>query len=72
MLPNELFEDQALRAVRFGRFGQPNHRIAKLTVDQDRVTAFIAEAAENYEDPAEVIEYYTNDKAQRAQVSLLC
>jgi trigger factor len=40
----------------------------KLEVDQERVSAFIAEVAESYEDPQEVIDYYTNDKQQRAQV----
>ncbi|OAU96178.1 trigger factor [Moraxella catarrhalis] len=68
MLPNELFEDQALRAVRLGVLVSQIIDDQKLEVDQERVTAFIAEAAENYEDPAEVIEYYTNDQAQRAQV----
>ncbi|OOR87980.1 trigger factor [Moraxella caviae] len=68
MLPNELFEDQALRAVRLGVLVSQIIESQKLEVDQDRVTAFIAEAAENYEDPAEVIEYYTNDKQQRASV----
>lgn len=68
MLPNELFEDQALRAVRLGvLIGQIIDQ-QKLEVDQERVAAFIAEAAENYEDPAEVIDYYTNDKQQRASV----
>ncbi len=68
MLPNELFEDQALRAVRLGVLVSQIIEGEKLEVDQARVEAFIAEAAENYEDPAEVIEYYTNDKQQRAQV----
>ncbi|MFB6348469.1 trigger factor [Moraxella sp. ZJ142] len=68
MLPNELFEDQALRAVRLGVLVSQIIETQELQVDQERVTAFIAEAAENYEDPQEVIEYYTNDKAQRAQV----
>ncbi|WP_049238073.1 trigger factor [Moraxella canis] len=68
MLPNELFEDQALRAVRLGVLVSQIIDAQKLEVDQERVTAFIAEAAENYEDPEEVIEYYTNDQAQRAQV----
>lgn len=68
MLPNELFEDQALRAVRLGVLVSQIIEGQKLTVDQERVTAFIAEAAENYEDPAEVIEYYSNDKAQRASI----
>ncbi|UXZ05824.1 trigger factor [Moraxella nasicaprae] len=68
MLPNELFEDQALRAVRLGVLVSQIIESQKIEIDQERVSAFIAEAAENYEDPAEVIEYYTNDKAQRAQV----
>ena len=37
-------------------------------MDQARVENFIKEASENYEDPAEVIEYYTNDKQQRANI----
>ncbi|UNU72613.1 trigger factor [Moraxella nasovis] len=68
MLPNELFEDQALRSVRLGVLVSQIIEKNNLTVDQDRVTAFIKEAAENYEDPNEVIEYYTNDKQQRAGV----
>ena len=68
MLPNELFEDQALRAVRLGVLVSQIIEAQKIEVDQERVTAFIAEAAENYEDPAEVIEYYSNDKQQRAGI----
>ncbi|MDO5050583.1 MAG: trigger factor [Moraxella equi] len=68
MLPDELFEDQALRAVRLGVLVGQIIDKQKLEVDQERVTAFIAEAAENYEDPAEVIEYYTNDKQERAGI----
>ncbi|MGK8253196.1 trigger factor [Moraxella lacunata] len=68
MLPDELFEDQALRAVRLGVLVGQIIDKQKLEVDQERVTAFIAEAAENYEDPDEVIEYYTNDKQERAGI----
>lgn len=68
MLPNELFEDQALRAVRLGVLVSQIIDKENIEVDQDRVTAFIAEAAENYEDPQEVIDYYTNDKQQRAGI----
>lgn len=68
MLPDELFEDQALRAVRLGVLVGQIIDKQKLEVDQERVTAFIAEAAENYEDPAEVIEHYTNDKQERAGI----
>lgn len=68
MLPDELFEDQALRAVRLGVLVGQIIDKQKLEVDQERVTAFIAEAAENYEDPNEVIEYFTNDKQEHAGI----
>lgn len=68
MLPDELFEDQALRAVRLGVLVSQLIEKQGLSTDQERVTAFISELAENYEDPKEVIEYYTNDKKERAGI----
>ena len=68
MLPNELFEEQALRAARLGIIVARVIDTKGLEVDQERVETFIKEAAENYEDPAQVIEYYTNDKQQRANI----
>ncbi|MGB2047422.1 MAG: trigger factor, partial [Psychrobacter celer] len=68
MLPNELFEEQALRAARLGIIVARVIDTKGLEVDQERVENFIKEAAENYEDPSEVIEYYTNDKEQRANI----
>lgn len=67
-LPDELFEDQAARAVRLGVLIGRIVESQNLKVDTQRVDDFIKEAAENYEDPAEVIEYYSNDKQQRANV----
>lgn len=68
MLPRELFEEQAIRAARLGVIVSRVIEENELKVDQDRVEAFIKETAENYEDPAEVIEYYTNDAQQRANI----
>ncbi len=68
MLPDELFEEQALRAVRLGVLVARIIDTEQLAVDQERVKEFISEAAQNYEDPEEVIEYYTNDKQQRAGI----
>lgn len=68
MLPDELFEEQALRAARLGIIVARVIEEQKLEVDQDRVETFIREAAENYEDPQEVIDYYTNDQQQRANI----
>lgn len=68
MLPNELFEDQALRAARLGVLVSSIIEKNKLEVDQERVTNFINEMAENYEDPSEVIDYYSNNKQERANI----
>lgn len=68
MLPDELFQDQAERSVKLGVLVAKIIEDSKLTVDQTRVTGMIADMAESYEDPTEVIEHYTNDKQQRAQI----
>ena len=68
MLPRELFEEQAIRAARLGVLVSRVIEENDLKVDQERVETFIKETAENYEDPAEVIEYYTNDAQQRANI----
>lgn len=68
MLPRELFEEQAIRAARLGVLVSRVIEENELKVDQERVETFIKETAENYEDPAEVIEYYTNDVQQRANI----
>lgn len=68
MLPDELFEEQAARAVRLGVLVSRIIDTQNIELDNERVDNFIKEAAENYEDPAEVIEYYTNDKQQRAGI----
>lgn len=68
MFPNELFSEQALRAARLGIMVARLIETQNLEVDQERVDAFIKEAAENYEDPQEVIDFYNNDKEQRANI----
>lgn len=68
MLPNELFEDQALRSARLGVLVSRLIDEQKMEVDQERVKTYINEMAENYEDPQEVIDFYTNDKEQRANI----
>lgn len=68
MLPNELFEDQALRSARLGVIVSRLIDEQKMEVDQERVSTYINELAENYEDPQEVIDFYSNDKEQRANI----
>ena len=68
MLPDELFKEQAEKAVKLGVLVSKVLADAKLEVDQTRVEAYIEDMASSYEDPTEVIEYFKNDKQQRAQI----
>ena len=68
MLPDELFREQAERSVKLGVLVGKILEDAKLTVDQDRVKAFIDETAQSYEDPQEVVEFFSNDQQQRSQI----
>ena len=68
MLPDDLFKEQAEKAVKLGVLVSKVLADAKLEVDQARVEAYINEMASSYEDPNEVIEFFNNDKQQRAQI----
>lgn len=68
MLPDELFKEQAEKSVKLGVLVSKVLADAKLEVDQSRVDAYIEDMASSYEDPTEVIEYFKNDKQQRAQI----
>ena len=68
MLPDELFKEQAEKAVKLGVLVSKVLADAKLEVDQARVDAYVDDMASSYEDPAEVIEYFKNDQQQRAQI----
>ncbi|ERS02952.1 trigger factor [Acinetobacter sp. COS3] len=68
MLPDELFKEQAEKSVKLGVLVSKVLADAKLEVDQSRVDAYIDDMASSYEDPTEVVEYFKNDKQQRAQI----
>ena len=68
MLPDELFKEQAEKSVKLGVLVSKVLADAKLEVDQARVEAYIDDMASSYEDPTEVVEYFKNDKQQRAQI----
>ena len=68
MLPDDLFKEQAEKAVKLGVLVSKVLADAKIEVDPARVEAYIDDMASSYEDPTEVIEYFKNDKQQRAQI----
>ncbi|ALD01871.1 MAG: trigger factor [Acinetobacter sp.] len=68
MLPDDLFKEQAEKAVKLGVLVSKVLADSKIEVDPARVEAYINDMASSYEDPTEVIEYFKNDKQQRAQI----
>ena len=68
MLPDDLFKEQAEKAVKLGVLVSKVLADAKIEVDPARVEAYIDDMASSYEDPTEVIEYFKNDQKQRAQI----
>ncbi|MEC5342337.1 trigger factor [Brenneria populi] len=61
-LPRELFEEQAKRRVVIGLLLGEVISANELKADEDRVKALIDEMASAYEDPQEVIEFYSKNK----------
>ncbi|MBZ6386522.1 MULTISPECIES: trigger factor [Pantoea] len=60
-LPRELFEEQAKRRVIVGLLLGEVIRTHELKADEARVNALIEEMASAYEDPQEVIEFYSKN-----------
>ena len=67
-LPAEMFEEQAKRRVKVGLLLGEIIKVNELKVDETKVDELIETAASAYEDPAEVIEYYKNNKEMHQQM----
>ncbi|NCO46792.1 MAG: trigger factor, partial [Vibrio sp.] len=61
-LPRELFEEQAKRRVVVGLLLGEVIKSEELKADEDKVKALIEEMATAYEDPAEVMAYYSQNQ----------
>lgn len=61
-LPRELFEEQAKRRVQVGLLLAQVISSNQLKADEERAKAMIQDIASAYEQPAEVIEYYSKNK----------
>jgi len=62
MLPKEMFEEQAKRRVTVGLLVQEVVKAGEIKVDDARVQATIAEMAETYQEPQQVIEWYNGNE----------
>lgn len=61
-LPRELFEAEATRRVQVGLLFSEVIKSNELKADEERAKAMIADIASAYEQPAEVVEYYSKNE----------
>lgn len=68
LLPDTMFQEEAQRRVTLGLIVGEIIKAAKLKPDAKRVNAMIADIASTYQDPQEVIEYYSSNRELLAGV----
>lgn len=66
--PNELFEEEGSRRVKLGLLVGELIRIEGIKLSQDRFNETLRDMAETYEEPQQVIDYYTKNKNARASL----
>jgi trigger factor len=62
LLPDTMFQEEASRRVTLGLIVGEIVKTAKLKPDAKRVKAMIEEIASTYQEPKEVVEYYSNNQ----------
>ena len=67
-LPAGMFEEQARRRVHLGLVISEIMSEQQLEADEEKVRTTIAEFAESYENPQEVIDYYLQDRQARSSI----
>ena len=70
-LPASMFEEQAKRRVHLGLLVAEIIAKQELKADEDKVRETIAEFAESYENPQEVVDYYMQDQNARGSIENL-
>ncbi|MBM6551930.1 trigger factor [Marinomonas ostreistagni] len=67
-LPAELFQDEAKKRAALGLLISEVIQKEELTVEDERVRAFLEDMAQAYQQPQQVVDFYLNNKEQLAQV----
>jgi trigger factor len=70
-LPVEIFMDQAQRRVALGLLVGAIIKQNDIKLDQERLNKFIEDFAESYDDPDEVVDYYSSNKQARSTMENL-
>jgi len=66
--PDDLFQEEAAKRVKLGLLVGELIRIEGIQLDQGRLNTALQEMAASYEDPQQVIQYYTQNKEARANL----
>jgi trigger factor len=68
ILPDEMFQDQAVKRVQVGLLAAEIIQQNEFKADEEKVQALVQEMAQGYQDPQEFIDYYMNNTEQRSQL----
>ncbi len=66
--PDELFQEEGSRRVKLGLLVGELIRIEDIKLSQDRFNETLQEMAETYEEPQQVVDYYTKNQNARARL----
>ncbi len=67
-VPDELFQAEGEKRVQLGLLVGELINLEDIKLDQDRLNSTLQELAESYEEPQQVIEYYTKNKDARTSL----
>jgi len=68
ILPDEMFQDQAVKRVQIGLLAAEIIQQHEFKADEEKVKVLVGEMAQGYQDPQEFIDYYMNNEEQRKQL----
>jgi len=66
--PDDIFREEGAKRVKLGLLVGELIKIEKISLDQARLNSVLQDMAGSYEDPQQVIEYYTKNKEARANL----
>jgi len=67
-LPDDMFTEKAKKQIALGFIMSELMKMSELKVDSDRVKETIEKYSESYENPAEMVDWYYNDKERLAGI----
>lgn len=70
-LPDEIFTEEGSKRVKLGLLVSEVIKAAEIKPDESIIESTLAEMASSYEDPAQVVEYYRQNKQARANLEAM-